>query len=169
MKLPFSNQTCRRSEVNTPWTDQQSISGQTASTHTSTINIMDIFLDRRRNLPILHTHPHQRASTSFTVLMQGFCTQSQGLEGKKFMRLLVCDYASSCYSCWKHNLPWEKHHKAVSSSFTASACHRHSDVSAVEMVPSLIQCYLTLLYESIKLMVSGSPWKMHIKLRLTGR
>lgn len=33
----------------------------------------------------------------------------------------------------------------------------HSDVSAVETVPGLIQCYLTLLYESIKLMVSDQP------------
>lgn len=33
----------------------------------------------------------------------------------------------------------------------------HSDVSAVETVLGLIQCYLTLLYESIKLMVSDQP------------
>lgn len=34
-----------------------------------------------------------------------------------------------------------------------------SNVSAVEMLLGLIQCYLTLLYESIKLMVSDQPLK----------
>lgn len=33
----------------------------------------------------------------------------------------------------------------------------HSDVSAVETVLGLTRCYLTLLYESIKLMVSDQP------------
>lgn len=69
---------------------------------------------------------HQRSSTSSIALLQGFfphSAQSNGLEGNKFVWLLLCDYVPSCSSCWKHNLPWERHHKAVSPSFTASACH----------------------------------------------
>lgn len=92
-------------------------------------------------------------------------TDSQMNRGDIFVWVLLC-HIFKCYCSWKQNfyskLALKRHHKTASPSFTASP--RHLPTSSLcdfrgecQRALCLIQCYQTLLYESIKLMVPDQP------------
>lgn len=83
-----------------------------------------------------------------------------------FVWAWLCDYISNYYCSGKQNfcskLPLKRQHKTVSPSFIASPDHLLSSPlcnfrGECWRAFGLIQCYLALLYESIKLMVLDQP------------
>lgn len=89
------------------------------------------------------------------------CAAPKKTRGNRCVCVLLRGYISSCYCSWKQNLPLKRCHKTVSLCFIASALRLTSHVfdfrGESRHAFCLIQCYLTLLYERIKLMVSDQP------------